>query len=242
MGGQGSAWGSTPRRATPSSLPTAPMQGEPSSVTPLNGSNAASDLGLYQSGATMGNGSTLIGTSIAEVTADIQVTMMSGVKVDIDLSNLDTVQDVLSALNGANSNLVATINSTGTGINLTDTAGGSGSLSVVNMNGSLAGDRLGLTSGERIMEFFHPDPFRRVHRLGAGNARRSQQHGYPGRRRGRHYLHRRRQQCHHQHQGQQQHARRDEGRRYLSIHPHRQPIEDRRQRHDELRLPQCGRR
>ncbi len=116
-------------------------------VRPLNGSYAASDLGLYQAGTTLGNGSTLIGTPIAEVTADIQVTMMSGAKVDIDLSNLDTVQDVLSAINDANPNLVATINSTGTGINLTDTAGGSGSLSVVNMNGSLAGADLGLTAG-----------------------------------------------------------------------------------------------
>src|SRR5208282_152103 len=106
-------------------------------------SNAASDLGILGTGY----GSTLIGSSIAEVTADIQVTMMSGAKVNIDLYGLDTVQDVLSALNAASPGLSAAINSTGTGINLTDTAGGSGSLSVIDMNGSYAGDDLGLTGG-----------------------------------------------------------------------------------------------
>jgi len=93
------------------------------------------------------------------VTADIQVTMMSGAKVDIDLSNLDTGAGCALAFNSAELEPVfATINSTGTGINLTDTAGGSGSLTVVNMNGSLAGTNLGLNG--RHHGILPPGPFR----------------------------------------------------------------------------------
>jgi len=110
------------------------------SVTPLNGSTAASDLGINCAG----NGDTLIGSSIAEVTADIRVTMTDGTPVDIDLSGLDTVQDVLAAFNVANSKLSAAINATGTGINVSDTAGGGNNITIADMNGSTAGADLGI--------------------------------------------------------------------------------------------------
>ena len=70
--------------------------------------------------------------------------MTDGAKVDIDLSGLNTIQDVLSAFNQASPELTASINTTGTGINLSDTAGGGGNISVINMNGSSAGADLGI--------------------------------------------------------------------------------------------------
>ena len=109
------------------------------SVTSLNGTTA-SDLGI----AGTGNGDTVIGSSIAEVTADIRVTMTDGTPVDIDLSGLDTVRDVLAAFNEADSRLSASIDSAGTGIDVSDAAAGGGNITISDMNGSTAGTDLGI--------------------------------------------------------------------------------------------------
>ncbi len=109
------------------------------SVTPVNG-YAASDLGI----AGTGNGATLIGTSIAEVTSDIRITLTDGTLVYLDLSSLDTLQDALALFNEADSRLSATINTSGLGIKLSDTANGLGNISVADMNGSHAAEDLGI--------------------------------------------------------------------------------------------------
>ena len=108
----------------------------------LNGSFAAADLGILGTGS----GGFLEGTVITDVSNDVRVTLTDGSKVDIDLSGLQTVQDVLSAFDNADPRLNATINASGTGINLSDSAGGSGTIAISELNGSMAAHDLGLTA------------------------------------------------------------------------------------------------
>ncbi|MDD5456770.1 MAG: flagellar filament capping protein FliD [Candidatus Margulisbacteria bacterium] len=88
----------------------------------------------------------------------ITITNKNGSLFQIDLSNsgsIKTINDVMSAINNFKSvsNVEATINSTGDGILLTDTSGGSGNLVVAELNnGNTAKDLgiLGSTSGTTI--------------------------------------------------------------------------------------------
>ncbi len=109
-------------------------------VVALNNSPAASDLGIL----TTGSGQFLSGTLITDVSADIGVTLTDGTQVNIDLTGAATIQDVFSAIDAADPNLFATINAAGTGLDLHDTAGGTGKLTVTDRNGSSAGADLGI--------------------------------------------------------------------------------------------------
>ena len=109
-------------------------------VVALDNSPAAAGLGILK----IGSGQYLEGTVITSVNADIGVTLTDGTQVDIDLSGLQTIQDVIAAIDAADPRLVATINATGTGLDLTDTAGGTGKLTVTSRNGSTAGSDLGI--------------------------------------------------------------------------------------------------
>src|SRR5262249_7578382 len=95
-------------------------------VAALNGSFAPADLGILAPGSS----GFLEGTVISDVSNDVRVTLTDGSTVDIDLTDLQTIQDVLGAFDDADSRLKATINSTGMGINLSDSAGGSGTIAV----------------------------------------------------------------------------------------------------------------
>ena len=124
-------------------------------VAALNGSPAAADLGLLGTGV---GADLLEGTVITDVSSDVRVTLTDGSTVDIDLSGLQTIQDVLGAFDDADPRLKATINSTGTGINLSDSAGGKSAIAISELNGSTAAHDLGLTpdagataSGARIL-------------------------------------------------------------------------------------------
>ena len=64
-------------------------------VTPLNSSAAAFDLGILRDGA----GTVLIGLAISDVSVDLRVTLSDGSLVEFDLSGLTTLADVLAMLN-----------------------------------------------------------------------------------------------------------------------------------------------
>jgi flagellin-like hook-associated protein FlgL len=81
---------------------------------------------------------------------DIQLTDSQGTSFQVDLTGLNTVQDVLNAINTAagtaGAGVTASFATTGNGIALTDTAGGAGTLGLTAVNFSNAATDLGLTA------------------------------------------------------------------------------------------------
>lgn len=75
---------------------------------------------------------------------DIRITDSTGSQGVLDLNrssaNIETIGDVIDEINGLNVDVTASINATGDGILITDTGGGSGALSVIDINGSAATD------------------------------------------------------------------------------------------------------
>jgi len=107
-------------------------------VDPLNGSNAAADLGIQRSGI----GATLEGTPLSDSGSDIRITLTNGKIVGVDLSEALTVSDVIDLIGAANPLLHAQF--VGSAIVISDTAGGSGQLQVIQLNGSTADTELGI--------------------------------------------------------------------------------------------------
>lgn len=117
-------------------------------ITAINGSTTASDLGILKAGT----GNTLAGDQIvsslgtvmlktlkggAGVTlGTINVTNRSGTATAINLSTTKTVKDVLDTINAANAGVKAEINSAGNGIQLTDTSGGTGNVVIADTTGT----------------------------------------------------------------------------------------------------------
>ena len=90
------------------------------------------------------------GKGVGTVTGtDFTLTDSNGVKVDVDLGTETTVQDVIDTINNdasaAGAGITASFATTGNGIVLTDTAGGTGTLTAVSDNFSTALSDLGLT-------------------------------------------------------------------------------------------------
>ncbi|MDB5856869.1 MAG: Hemolysin-type calcium-binding region, partial [Ramlibacter sp.] len=108
-------------------------------VTALNSSLAAADLGILGAGTA----GVLVGTSFSDESKDLRVTLASGAKVDVDLSGLQTLQEVLDLLSEAHPSLVASLTTTGA-IRLTDSSTGTGVLTVTALNGSNAAADLGI--------------------------------------------------------------------------------------------------
>jgi flagellin-like hook-associated protein FlgL len=80
-------------------------------------------------------------------TPDFQITDRSGATFQVALGSAQTVQNVLNAINTATGGQVtASLASSGSGIVLTDSSGGSGTLSVTALNNSTAAANLGLTT------------------------------------------------------------------------------------------------
>ena len=77
-------------------------------------------------------------------TGDIRITDSDGGITSLDLNGTDadikTIGQLIDAINSRGAKVTASINSAGTGIELTDTAGGDGNLVVVDINGSAASD------------------------------------------------------------------------------------------------------
>ncbi|HVX59781.1 MAG TPA: flagellar filament capping protein FliD, partial [Pirellulales bacterium] len=111
------------------------------SVSALNGSKAAADLGILGSeqGGGVLTGKRIIsgldtvllqdvngGAGIA-TPGQVQLTDRSGATAAIDLSSAATLNDVITAINGAGLGLKAAVNSAGDGLQITDTTGSTAS-------------------------------------------------------------------------------------------------------------------
>jgi flagellar hook-associated protein 3 FlgL len=114
-----------------------------------NGGTTAAELGLQTMAASTplsqlnnGQGVQTAGGS----TPDFQITDTAGATFQVALGSATTVQDVLNAINTATGGAVtASMATTGSGIVLTDSSGGGGTLSVTALNNSNAAAQLGLT-------------------------------------------------------------------------------------------------
>ena len=125
-------------------------------VTNPAGSTAATDLGL----AGTGTGDLLHGHSLVN---DLLITLSNGTTVEVNLGNPVTMGDVLAAIHAADSRLTAVINPAANGINISDSAGGAGNITITDLNGSSAATDLGIVgtgTGGTILG----TPHRWVHR------------------------------------------------------------------------------
>lgn len=114
--------------------------GGPLVVAAANSSTAAADLGLL--GTTTDNiltGSPVqaaLGTVLLKTLnggagltlGTISIQGRGGTDADIDLSAAKTLQDVINTLNTANAGVLAAVNASGNGLQLTDTSGGTGDI------------------------------------------------------------------------------------------------------------------
>lgn len=98
----------------------------------------------------------------------IRVTDRSGASAEVDLTDVDTVQDVLDAINSAGVAITATVDAAGTALNLTDTSGideeSAGPIKVEDVDGFAAAD-LGI-DGEHNGTSFLGDNIYRITTLG----------------------------------------------------------------------------
>jgi len=131
------------------------------SVTALNGSSAAKDLGIL---GTEQGGGVLTGTQIISgldtvllkdinggsgitTPGQIQLTDRSGATATVDLTNAATLNDVITAINGAGLGLAASVNAAGDGIQINDTTGKTTSnLIVADVGGGTTAANLHITS------------------------------------------------------------------------------------------------
>jgi flagellar hook-associated protein 2 len=124
-------------------------------VTALNGSSSAADLGILKSSSSdtiTGDriisklGTVLLaslagGSGVPE--GSIDITDRSGASSVVDLTGAETLSDVMDAINAAGVAVTASLNEAGTALVLTDTSGGSGTLSVAEVD-STAAEALGI--------------------------------------------------------------------------------------------------
>jgi flagellar hook-associated protein 3 FlgL len=127
------------------------MQGTNLSISE-NGGTTAADLGVrsFSPSTTLSslNGGT--GVQTAASGNDFQITDSSGTSFQVSVAGDTTVQDVLNTINtdatAAGAKVTAGFATTGNGITLTDSAGGSGTLTLSPLNSSDAAADLGLTT------------------------------------------------------------------------------------------------
>jgi len=109
-------------------------------VTALNGSFAAADLGILREGSD----AVLTGFGLTDISSDLRVTLADGTRLEFNLSGLTTLDDVLQLLNGEDERFSAGIDASGTGLDLFDASGGAGPFTAASLNGSFAAADLGL--------------------------------------------------------------------------------------------------
>jgi flagellar hook-associated protein 2 len=127
------------------------------SVAAVGTSKAAQDLGLTGPAAATLTGGQLLGslgtTMLASLNGgqglgplgSIQVkSRAAGGETTIDLSGATTVQDVIDTINAANAGVKASLKSSGNGIQITDTSGGTGNLLIGNTDATNTATKLGL--------------------------------------------------------------------------------------------------
>lgn len=116
-----------------------------------NGGTTAADLDVRSFSASTPlsdlNGGTGVGTAQGGA-ADFQITSSAGTTFSVSIAGANTVQDVINDINSASgsSGVTASFATTGNGIVLTDTSGGSGTLTLTPENDSTAAVDLGLTN------------------------------------------------------------------------------------------------
>ncbi|MGN6627296.1 MAG: flagellar filament capping protein FliD, partial [Tepidisphaeraceae bacterium] len=131
-------------------------------VQDVGDTTAAADLGITGSSATgtvtgsnlqyVGRDTTLAslndGNGVSDVSgADFQLHLKNGSILNVDLNGAATVGQAIDAINqAANGKATAALNADGSGITLTDTSGGGGTLSVTPVGTSSAAADLGLTA------------------------------------------------------------------------------------------------
>jgi flagellar hook-associated protein 2 len=126
-------------------------------VTDVNGSHAGKDLGLVKaaSGNTISGSQVLSGLDSVLVSSlkggsgvvlgSVTITDRGGNGATVDLSGAKTVQDVLDTINKTTGISVnASLNSTGNGIQIQDTSGGSGNLVIADAGGGSTAASLGI--------------------------------------------------------------------------------------------------
>jgi flagellar hook-associated protein 2 len=126
------------------------------SVSDVNGSHAATDLGIAQTaaGGTI-NGRAVIGGIDSVMVRSlkggsglalgtISITNRNGQSANVNLSGATSVQDILNAINSAGISVNASINSAGNGIQIQDTSGGSGNLIITDTGGGTSAASLGI--------------------------------------------------------------------------------------------------
>jgi len=135
-------------------------------VAEINQGSTAADLGILDSVAS----ATLTGSDLVSVNADTALSLLNnnmgvgialgedihfalqdGTEFDVDVFGLDTLGEVVSAINNDSGNpgdLVAAINSAGDGIELTDVSVGGGTLTVTSVNDSTAAHDLGILGSD----------------------------------------------------------------------------------------------
>ncbi len=118
----------------------------------LGGSKALDDLGLTTppTGNTVQSHRLLAGLNTTLLRSlnggrgvelgQVQLTDRAGATAVVDLAGAQTLQDVLDAINAASPAITASISSSGLGIELADTSGGSGNLSITDLTGTSAAD------------------------------------------------------------------------------------------------------
>jgi flagellar hook-associated protein 3 FlgL len=119
-----------------------------------NGGTTAADLGVRSYSPSTPLSDLNGGKGVQTVAGgDFQITRTDGTTFNVSLTAAQTVQDVVKAINlasggtaAAGVGVTASFAATGNGINLTDTAGGAGTLTVTPMNDSTAASDLGLTA------------------------------------------------------------------------------------------------
>jgi flagellar hook-associated protein 2 len=131
------------------------------SVTTLNGSSAAANLGILgtEQGGGVLTGSQIIsgvdtvllkdlnGGSGITTPGKIQLTDRSGATATVDLTGASTLNDVISAINGAGLGLAATVNSAGDGIQINDTTSKTASnLIVADVGGGTTAQNLNIAA------------------------------------------------------------------------------------------------
>jgi flagellar hook-associated protein 2 len=133
-------------------------------VDALNASDAALDLGLLGSGSadTLTGGRVIAGINtvlLASINGgagvpagSIEITDRSGGSSTVDLSSAETLADVIDLINAAAVSVTASVDSSGTGLLLTDTSGGAGTLSVAEVDSTTAATLgiLGSASGATL--------------------------------------------------------------------------------------------
>jgi len=101
----------------------------------FTGLNPGTQLGALNSG---------VGVRTVERTYDFAIVLADSTVVKIDVSPAHTLQDVFDIIEGADENLSAGLNATGTGIQITDVTSGIFPLQIVSLNGSHAAADLGI--------------------------------------------------------------------------------------------------